>query len=128
MADGFKCANCGWEETPHDEILNEGLHGAGEIEEEGKQHIRGYQFSLINCPGFRLSQRDARTSRRIHTVSDFDMACLERRAQGRAAWGRCAAIQRQNNFERDLAAIPDREGKEAFIEKCRRNNHMMIVG
>jgi hypothetical protein len=116
MADGFKCANCGWQETEH-EIGHE----------DAEEHIPGYRNSLANCQGFQLSTRDERRSERMNRLSEDDTAWMERRARGRAGWSLFGAIQRHINFKEKLYSLPDKD-RPAFIEECRKNNRTLIIG
>lgn len=42
MADGILCLHCGWQETEH-ELMPK----------EGRKKVRGRQFSLARCPGYK---------------------------------------------------------------------------
>lgn len=46
MAYGLRCAKCGHQETNH------------EIGPNDEKHLRGYRYSLENCPGFSYKKED----------------------------------------------------------------------
>ncbi|OGZ04732.1 MAG: hypothetical protein A2648_02730 [Candidatus Lloydbacteria bacterium RIFCSPHIGHO2_01_FULL_41_20] len=53
MAYGFRCVNCGLQDTPHENFSLE-----YENEEDSKQRLKGYRYSLFFCPGFRYKKRE----------------------------------------------------------------------
>ncbi len=66
--------------------------------------------------------------RKSKRQSDLEMEWHERRANERVAWGQFAAIVRQQNFDQELARLPERE-RQAFIKKAEKENgHGFYVG
>ena len=112
MAYGFICRNCGYQEAVHkkrDEV----------------EYMRGYHFSLQNCPGFEYRKKDTREAIEIYRSEECrplppfphymiaiaesldaqdpdrvrkkeeELEFLHRQGQARSAWGIFAAIVRQ---------------------------------
>ncbi len=93
MADGILCKHCGYQESDH------------MVGDESWPKNKGYLKSLLTCSGFKPEDPNlARELReRNNRLTPFELRCLERRAQGNAAWGAYGALMRQQQFNRRLS-------------------------
>ena len=94
----------------------------------------GYEPANLNTWG-----RRERTRQRIER-ENFQMACWEKEAQSRAAWGQYAAHVGQQNYRRELTRLEERashsgsegqKGKEdlsEFLENKRKSGGMLYIG
>ncbi len=124
MAYGFICRNCGYQE-------------AGHKKRDEVEHIRGYHFSLQNCPGFEYRKKDISEAIEIYRDDDqdtrppfpnsliviadaldaqdpeimrqkeFRLCALHKQGQARSAWGFFAAITSQKMAEREQRDFED---------------------
>jgi len=131
MAYGILCKYCGFQETEH--------YYPDLVEEESTIRREGYWLKLTTCiykKGFTGEEEEPE-------LTDFEMLCLEKEAERRAAWGYFAATVRQQNFNIKLAELnrnireagssydgeavrQAEEEKEKYLRDCASQNGLCI--
>lgn len=125
MADGILCKYCGYQETEHNHP---------DLVQDPDTRLRGFKEAFIQCPGF-----VGRRKPMVKTLTRHEMAYLERRAMGNAAWGLYGAMVRQAGLDEKLEkadkeinevgrysneekAVAARARKESLLRDARRQN------
>ena len=136
---GIRCKHCGHsfdehqkpENVRHPKVLRKGFRASF-----SRCHRYGYE------PGNQKEWARRERAQKKRERIDFEMACYERQAQGRAAWGQYAAHVQQTNYTRELRELENgaargsggREGKEAkdrlanFLENGRKRGTTFYIG